>query len=79
MTREAWRGSEREREESTKLTSGSETSGWASMHGYTCVCTRCQLRTERERRRCDTGGRRRVGGECQDSGGEGLNSLYYTP
>lgn len=46
---------------------------------YTCVCTRCQLRegrTEKERERDDdaipAGGWRRVGGECQDSGGGGL-------
>lgn len=84
MTGEVWRGGEKERE---NLLAEARRNGWASMHGGGCtrVCTRCQLRegrTERGRR-CDTGGRmdgwRRVGGECQGSGGEGLNSLYYTP
>ena len=45
---------------------------WVHMCVHALPVTRGTNR-ERERRRCDTGGGwRRVGGECQDSGGGGL-------
>lgn len=51
----------------------------ASMHGYTHVCARVassardeQRKRERDDDAIPAGGWRRVGGECQDSGGGGL-------